>query len=119
MEMTRILDESPGTPGRRQHMPRTIRSIRTPASWARMSGEEIEQRGEVLAERVAAREEPQIAVDAARPHVIVPGGEMTVAPQSVGLLADHEARLAVGLEAGSAVDDVSAHLLERDRKSVV
>src|SRR5258705_137231 len=37
MEMTRILDESPGTPGRRQHMPRTIRSIRTPASLARYS----------------------------------------------------------------------------------
>src|SRR4029453_16623861 len=107
MEMTRILDESPSTPGRRQHMPRTIRSIRTPASlapysssirrrstrpfifamiragrpgrgplaadtldepfaqvpgreqkvmefaWAHMTGEEIEQRGKVVAERVA------------------------------------------------------------------
>jgi len=80
---------------------------------ARMTGEEIEECGEVLAERVAAREEPQIAVDAARPYVVIPGGEMTIAPQAVGLLPDDEARLAVSLEAGAAVDDVSAHLLER------
>src|SRR5439155_25610405 len=72
---------------------------------ARMTGEEIEERGGVLAERVAAREEAQISVDAARPQVVVPGGEMTVAPQPVGLLPDDEARLAVGLEAGAAVDD--------------
>jgi hypothetical protein len=29
------------------------------STWARMTGEEIEQRGEVLAERVAAREDPR------------------------------------------------------------
>src|SRR3989442_6227866 len=83
------------------------------ATWARVAGEEIEQRGEVLAERVAAGEEPEIAVDATRPHVVVPGGQVAVAPQAVSLLPDDEARLAVGLEARAAVDDVSAHLLER------
>ena len=38
---------------------------------------------------------------------------MTVAPQAVGLLPGDEARFAVDLEAGAAVHDVGAHLLER------
>ena len=132
-----MLSESPGTPGRRQQMPRTIRSIRTPASLAvvqlldqaavhepvhlrddprgspspgvgrlaadaleqpvaqvararaagggirraRVTRQEIEELRQVLAERVAAREEPEVAVDAARPHVVVAGGEMAVAPE--------------------------------------
>ena len=35
MDRTRMLSESPGTPGRRQHRPRTTRSIEAPAREAR------------------------------------------------------------------------------------
>src|SRR6267142_816759 len=83
------------------------------ASRARVAGEEVEQLGEIFAERVATGEEPEIAVDATRPHVVVAGGEVAVAPETVSFLPDDEARLAVGLEARAAVDDVSAYLLER------
>ncbi len=31
MDLTRIFSDKPGTPGRRQQMPRTTRSIGTPA----------------------------------------------------------------------------------------
>ena len=34
MERTRMFSERPGTPGRRVHMPRTIKSICTPARLA-------------------------------------------------------------------------------------
>ena len=83
------------------------------APWARATSEEIEELGKVLAERFAASEEPEIAVDATRPHIVVAGGEMAVAPDAVGLLPHDEARLAVGLEARAAVDDVSPDFLER------
>jgi hypothetical protein len=62
----------------------------------RPADEEVEQLGQIGAERVAAGEEPEIAVDAARPGVVVAGGEVAVAAEPVGLLTLDEARLAVG-----------------------
>ncbi len=97
--------------GRQQEVVEAVR--------ARVAGQQVEQLGQVLAERLAAREEPEVLVDAARPDVVVAGGEMAVAPDAVGLLAHDEARLAVGLEAGDAVDDVRAHFFERARPADV
>ena len=85
------------------------------ASRARVAGEQVEQLRQVLAEGLPAREEPEVLVHAPRPGIVVAGGEMTVAPDTVGLLPNHEAGLAVRLEAGEAVDDVRAHFLKSAR----
>src|SRR4029077_15631298 len=80
---------------------------------AGVPGEEIEQLREVLAEGVAAGEEPEIAVDPAGPRVVVAGREVAVAVNAIRLLSHDETRLAVNLQADGAIDHVRAHLLER------
>src|SRR5712692_9639558 len=162
-----MFSDSPSTSGRRQQMPRTIRSILTPAvlaaysssirrrstrpfifamirpgrparAWSasnaldepvaqatggeqemveavgtRVAGEEIEELAEVLAEGLPAREQPEIAVDPGRPDIVIARRDVAVTPDPVALLPDHQARLAVGLEAREAVDHVGSDLLER------
>ncbi len=97
--------------GRGQEVPEAARP--------RVAGEHVEELGDVLAERLAAREEPEVPVEPARPRVVVPGGQVAVAAQAVGILANHQAGLAVGLVADQAVDDVRAHVLERPRPADV
>src|SRR5207249_11131757 len=79
----------------------------------RPAGEQIEQIRDVLAERLTAREQPEVAVHTARPRVVVARGEVTVAANAVGLLSNDEAGLTMNLQAGAAVDHVRPHLLER------
>ena len=79
----------------------------------RPAGEQIEQLRDVLAERLTAREQPEVAVHTARPRIVVARGEVAVAANAVGLLTNDEAGLAVNLQAGATIDHVRAHLLER------
>ncbi len=81
----------------------------------RVTGQQIEQLGQVLAEGFATREQAEIAVDTRRADVVVPGRQMAVAPDPVRLLTHDETRLAVRLVSDEPVHDVSADRLERAR----
>ena len=58
-------------------------------------------------------EQADVLVEPGRLGVVVAGADVAVAADPVGLLAHHEQRLGVGLEADEPVDDVHAGLLER------
>ena len=77
-----------------------------------VAGEEVEEGGGVIAEVGPAGEEAEVGVDAGGGGVVVAGAEVDVAADAVGLAADDEGGLAVGLEADDAVDDVDAGLLK-------
>ena len=89
------------------------------AARLRVAGEHVEQLGEVLADGLAAGEEPEVRVDAGRADVVVAGGEVAVAADPVRLLADDQARLAVRLVADQPVHHVGADLLQRARPADV
>ena len=61
----------------------------------------------------------EVAVDAARAHVVVAGGQVAVAADAVAVLPHDQARLAVRLVAHHAVDDVGAHFFQRPRPADV
>ena len=166
-----MFSETPGTPGRRQQMPRTLRSTRTPAreasysAWmqpastsefifsairasspaavggdgaldllddpvahrrrrdqhlavlgrAAVAGEEVEHLGDVGADVGVGGEEAEVGVEAGGLRVVVAGADVDVLAHPVALAAGDQDRLDVGLQAGDAVDDVDAGLLQRLR----
>ena len=75
-------------------------------------GQLVEQTGEVLADLWVAGEDAEVLVDPGGLRVVVAGTDVAVAHQALGLLADDQAQLGVGLQPDDAVDDVDARLLE-------
>ena len=164
-----MFSETPGTPGRRQQIPRTLRSIAHPrlrglvkrpdaggidqrvhlqrdprlfAGFVRrdgrgdlledavahrrrrdqhlavlgraaVAGEEVEHLGDVGADPLVGGEEAEVGVEAGRLGVVVAGADMDVLAHPIALAAGDQDRLDVRLQAGDAVDDVDAGLLQR------
>ena len=84
-----------------------------PAAPLGVAGQEIEQLAGVLAELGPGGEQAEVGVDPGGGRVVVAGGEVHVAADSLGLAADDQRRLAVGLEPDHPVDHVHAGLLQR------
>ena len=78
-------------------------------------GQVVEEVGDVGGDVLVGREEAEVLVDAGGDGVVVAGAEVDVAAQPPGLAPDDQRRLRVDLEAGEAVDDVDARLLEGAR----
>ena len=93
---------------RRHQQPAVLRATRIPR-------ERVEQVADVRADRLVAGEEPDVRVDARGAGVVVARPDVHIAPDAVMLLADHERRLGVRLEAGETIDHVHAERLERAR----
>ena len=75
----------------------------------------IEETGHLAGEVIAAGEEAEVGVTAGGPVIVVPGAEVDVVPQGLGLAAHDEAALAMNLVADHAVDHVHARLLKLAR----
>ena len=82
---------------------------------AREAGQRVEEVADVGAERLLAREQPDVGVHPRRARVVVAGGDVHVAADAVELAPDDERDLGMRLEAGHAVGDVDAERLERAR----
>ena len=78
----------------------------------RVTGEFVEQSGEVLADLVIRRQQPQVFVKSGGLRVVVAGADVAVVLQHPVLPAHHEGEFAVRLEPDQAVDDVNARFLE-------
>ena len=78
----------------------------------RVARQLVEQAGQVLADHRVAGQQAQIGVLARGLRVVVTGAHMAVPLETVGLLADHQRDLAVGLQAHDAVDHVHAGTFE-------
>ncbi len=83
-----------------------------PVVGLRVAGQQVEERAGVLAEVGTAGEEAQVGVVPRGRRVVVAGAQVDVPADAVVVAAHHQRRLAVGLEADDAVDDVDARLLE-------
>src|SRR4029434_4480116 len=81
--------------------------------WPSIASQQVEEICEILAKAFSASKKSDVAVNTARTSVIVTGREMTIAPNAVGLLPDHETRLAMGLIANQSVHHVSAYFFQR------
>ena len=79
------------------------------------SGQVVEEVGDVGGDVLVGGEEPVVLVGAGGDGVVVAGAQVDVAAQPARLAPHDERRLRVDLEAGEAVDDVDARLLERAR----
>ena len=79
---------------------------------AAVPGEVVEQLGDVGADVVVARQDPEVLVDPRRVGVVVAGADVAVAAQLVAVVAHHEHALRVGLQSDHPVDDVDAGALE-------
>ena len=75
-------------------------------------GELVEQPAQVLADLRVAGEHAEVLVQPGGLRVVVPGADVAVAAQPVGLLADHQAELGVRLQPDDAVDHVHPGLLQ-------
>ena len=75
-------------------------------------GQVVEQVGQVGDHVLVRGEQPDVLIQARGLGVVVPGADVGVPLQAVALLADHQAGLAVGLEAEQAVDDVDPGLFQ-------
>ena len=82
---------------------------------AAVAGEEVEHLGDVGADLRVGGEEAEVGVEAGGLRVVVAGADVDVVAHLVALAAGDEDRLDVGLQAGDAVDDVDAGLLQRLR----
>ena len=78
----------------------------------RITGEQIEELGEILTESFPASEQAEVAVNPGGACVVIPCGKMTVAPDAIGFLADHETDLAVGLVADQPVNDMDSRFFK-------
>src|SRR5664279_2575036 len=86
---------------------------KTPEPAARCPSRElVEQPGQVLADLWVAGEQPEVRIQAGGLGVVVAGTDVAVAAQPLGLLADHQGELRVGLEADDPVDHVDSGVLE-------
>ena len=98
--MTRMFSDRPGTPGSRQQMPRTIRSICTPACDARYSAAMIA----AVDERVALQHHPRRLR-----RVVLEAQRQISSTMPLAQLARRHPQLAVALraaEAGQVVEQV-------------
>src|SRR5262245_21573629 len=75
----------------------------------------VEEIGDVGSDVLVGGEEPVVLVTASGDGVVVAGAQVDVAAQPARLASYDQRRLRVNLEAGKAVDDVHAGLLERAR----
>src|SRR5262245_49358074 len=66
------------------------------ALWPGIACQQVEKFRQILAKALSTSEESDIAVNTTRPGVIVPGREVTIAANTIGLLPDYEARLTMG-----------------------
>ena len=80
-----------------------------------VAGEEVEHLGDVGADVGVGGEEAEVGVEAGRLRVVVAGADVDVLAHPLALAAGDQDRLHVGLQAGDAVDDVDARLLQRLR----
>ena len=78
------------------------------AGLRRITGELVEQAGQILADYRVAGQQAKIGVHAGGLRIVVAGAHVAVAPQAVRLLTDHERELAVRFESDDAVDHVHA-----------
>src|SRR5215208_2638376 len=89
------------------------------AARARVAGQVVEHLGDVVADLLAGREEAEVGVDARGLRVVVAGPDVDVVADSVALAPGDQDALDVRLQAGDAVDDVHAGLLQRSRPADV
>src|SRR5829696_588021 len=82
------------------------------AAAAGVAGERVEQVGEVGAEVLVTRQQPQVGVEPGRLGVVVAGADVDVAADAAVLAPHHQGRLGVGLEPDQAVGDVAAGPLQ-------
>src|SRR6266550_517439 len=121
MLTTRIRSLTPGIPGRRQQMPRTMRSISTPACDAAYNASIASTSTNafifamIRADRRTAGEQSDVSVDARRLRVVVAGADMRVALDAISLATHDKRRLRVRLHCWQAVGDVNTVILERSR----
>ena len=78
-------------------------------------GQVVEQVGQVGGDLLVAREEAEVLVEPRRDRVVVPGADVRIAPQPVGLAAHNQRALGVDLQRGEAVDDMDAGRLQGAR----
>ena len=74
--------------------------------------EHVEHSGRVLADRLAAGHQPYVRIELGRRVIVVAGPQMDISADPVFLAAYHQCDLAVRLEIGKSVDDVTACLLQ-------
>ena len=79
---------------------------------AAVPGEVVEQLRQVGAEVGIARQHAEVFVGGRGLRVVVAGAEVAVAADAVGLLADHQQDLGVGLQPDEPVHHVRARLFE-------
>ena len=78
----------------------------------RVAGQQVEKRAGVFAEVGPAGEEAQVGVIPRGRRVVVARGQVNIPADAVVIAANHQRRLAVGLEADDPVDDVHAGFLK-------
>ena len=89
--------------------------LRVAASGRVTGGEVVEQLHQIAADRLVARQQPEVVVEPCGPRVVVAGAHVRVQAQPVEVLAHHENHLAVGLQSHHAVGDVDPRLLQAAR----
>src|SRR5712691_1358135 len=129
MLLTRMLSDIPGTPGRRQQIPRTTRSMLTPACEAlynrsMMAGSTSELSLAQIcagfpAQRRVAGEERQVCINLGGIGVVVAGPEMDIGAQFAALAAHHQRHLGVRLQLQKAVHHLDAGALHLMRPADV
>ena len=94
--------------------PRTApaRQERVVVRLARVARQVVEHVRHVFHDGRPRRDEPDVRVHARGRRVVVPGADMRVAADAVGLLAHDEAQLRMRLQVDEAVDDVDARFLQ-------
>ena len=81
--------------------------------WPAVASEEVEHLGDVSADLRIGGEEAEVGIEAGGGRVVVAGADVDVLAYPVALAAGDQNRLDMRLQAGDAVDDVHAGLLQR------
>ena len=84
-----------------------------------ISGDEIENAGDVPSDRRVRGEEGNVGVNAGGNGVIIAGPEVTIVDQRADLAPHHHRELGVGLELDEAIDDLRPRPLEIPRPADV
>ena len=79
---------------------------------ARISCQSIEEVRDVGADDGIAGEIAQGGIDTTRHDVIVPGAEVNIAPDPIGIPSDDQTDLRMGLEPAHTIDDVHAFVFQ-------
>ena len=77
-----------------------------------IAGDEVEDAGDVAADRRIGGEVRQVGVDARGHRMVVAGADMDIGGERAGLAAHHDRQLGVGLELDEAVHHLGAGALE-------